>query len=123
MSLQDLKKEVRDEVDFLHADKHLKSFLQVDFNTFGIKVSYKMILSLLMDMIKHSHSTQSKKFAMSLQYLKKEVRDGVHYLHVDKHQSFNKVTLSFLLKVVRYVQSTQNRKFVNKNMINKILHM
>ena len=37
MSLQDLKKEVRDEVDFLHADKH-KSFLYVNFNTLSIKV-------------------------------------------------------------------------------------
>ena len=36
MSLQYLKKEVRDEVDFLHVDKH-QSFLQVDFNTLGIK--------------------------------------------------------------------------------------
>ena len=44
MSLQYLKKEVRDEVDFLHADKH-QSFLQVHFNTLGIKVSYKMMLS------------------------------------------------------------------------------
>ena len=50
MSLQYLKKEVRDEVDFLHADKH-QSFLQVDFNTLGIKVSYKVILQLLMGMI------------------------------------------------------------------------
>ena len=30
-------------------------FLQVDSNTFGIKVSYRMILSLLMGMIKHSY--------------------------------------------------------------------
>ena len=87
MSLQYLQKQVRDEVDFLHADKH-QSFLQVDFNTLGIKVSYKVILSLLMGMIKHSQSTQSNKFAISLQYLKKEVRDGVHFLHLDKHQSF-----------------------------------
>ena len=64
MSLQYLKKEVRDEVDFLHADKH-QSFLQVDFNTLGIKVSYKVILSLLMGMIKHSQSIQSDKFAIS----------------------------------------------------------
>ena len=77
MSLQYLKKEVRDEVDFLHADKH-QSFLQVDFNTLGIKVSYKVILSLLMGMIKYSQSTQSNKFAISLQYLKKEIRNGVH---------------------------------------------
>ena len=76
MSLQYLKKEVRDKVDFLHADKH-QSFLQVDFNTLGIKVFCKVILS--MGMIYDSQSTQSKKFAISLQYLKKEVRNGVHF--------------------------------------------
>ena len=31
MYLQYLRKDVRDEVDFLHADEH-QSFLQVDFN-------------------------------------------------------------------------------------------
>ena len=40
MSLQYLKKkDIRNEVDFLYADKH-QSFLQVDFNTLGIKASY-----------------------------------------------------------------------------------
>ena len=96
MSLQYLQKQVRDDVDFLHADKH-QSFLQVYFNTLGIKVSYKLILSLLMGMIKHSQSTQINKFAISLQYLKKEVREGVHFLHLDKHQSFYKLAL-FLQK-------------------------
>ena len=72
MSLQCLQKEVRDEDDFLHADKR-HSFIQVDFNTLVIKVSYKVILSLLMGMIKHSQSTQSSKFEIFLQYLRKEV--------------------------------------------------
>ena len=36
------QKEVRDKVDFLHADKH-QNFLQVDFNTLGVKVFYKVI--------------------------------------------------------------------------------
>ena len=54
--------------DFLHADKH-QSFLQVDFNTLGITISYKVIQSLLMGMIKHSQSNKSNKFAISLQYL------------------------------------------------------
>ena len=76
MSLQYIKKEVRDEVDFLHADE-CKNFLQVDSNTLGIKVFYKMMWSLLMGMIYYSQSTQSNKFAISLQYLKKEVRNGV----------------------------------------------
>ena len=44
MSFQYLKIEVRDGVEFLHADKH-QSFLQGDFNTLNIKVSYKIILS------------------------------------------------------------------------------
>ena len=90
MSLQYLKKEVREEIDFLDTDKH-QSVLQDDFNTLDIKVSYKVILSLLMSMIKHSQSTQSNKFAISLQYLKKEARDGVHFLHADKHQKFYKL--------------------------------
>ena len=38
MSLQCLKKEARDEIYLLHANKH-QSFLQADFNTLGIKVS------------------------------------------------------------------------------------
>ena len=70
MSLQYLKKEVRDEVDFWHVDKQ-QSFLQVDFNTLGIKNAYKVILSLLPGMMKLSQSTQSNKFVISLQCLKK----------------------------------------------------
>ena len=64
ISLQYPKKEVRNEVEFLDADKN-ESFPQVDFNTLDIKVFYKVIVSLLMDMVKHFHSTQ----VTSLQYL------------------------------------------------------
>ena len=39
-------------------------------------------------MVKHSQISPNSKFAMSLQYLKKEVRDEVEFLHADKHQSF-----------------------------------
>ena len=53
MSLQYLVKEVRDEVDFLYADKH-QSFLQVDFHALMVKVFYIMILTLLIGMIKYS---------------------------------------------------------------------
>ena len=41
MPLHYLKKEVKEEVHFLHAEKH-QSFLKVYFNTSGIKVSYKV---------------------------------------------------------------------------------
>ena len=44
--------------------------IEVDLNALSIS-SYKVIPSLLMGTIKHSQSTQSNKFAKSLQYLKK----------------------------------------------------
>ena len=56
-----------------------KRFLQIDFHTLGIQVSYKLMLSLTTDMIKHFQSTQRNKFAISLQYLEKEVRNRVHF--------------------------------------------
>ena len=63
-------------------------------------------------MIEHSQSTQSNKFAISLQHLEQEFRNGFHLLHGDKHQSFYKSALSFLIKVARHVQNTQNRNLV-----------
>ena len=63
ISLQYLKKEVNDEVDFLHADKH-ESVIQID-------------TMILMGMVKHSQSSRNSKFAMSLQYLNEEVLDEV----------------------------------------------
>ena len=150
--MQYLKKELRDEVNFLHADKH-ESLLQVDSMILmgivpkiaslqcleniskkklktklvfcmqiNIKVSEKFISTLwastfptrlilsLMDMIKHSQITQSNKFAISLQYLRKGVRNGGHFWLADKRQSFHKSVLSFLMEVARHVQNTQNRK-------------
>ena len=47
-----------------------ENFLQVDLKTLSIKFFYKVILSLMMVMIKHSRSDQSKKLAIALQYLK-----------------------------------------------------
>ena len=39
-------------------------------------------------MVKHCQISQNSKFAMSLQYLIKEVRDEVDILHSYKHKSF-----------------------------------
>ena len=65
-----------------------------------------------MGMIKHSQITQSNKFAISLQYLKKEVRNGGHFWHADKRQSFYKLKSSFFMEVAGHVQNTKNRKLV-----------
>ena len=59
---------------FFHADED-ESLLQID-------------TMILMEMVKHSQSSKNSKFAMAFQYLKKEVRDQVDFLHADKHQSF-----------------------------------
>ena len=59
--LQHFKKEVSDEVDFVHADKH-ESLLQID-------------IMILIGIAMHSQSSQNSKFPISLQYLKQEVGD------------------------------------------------
>ena len=93
ISLQYIKNEVSDEVDFLHADK-----------------PFKLILWFLIGIVKHSRNPQSSKFSMSLQYLKKEIKDEVDFFHTDKHQSF--------LQVKHFTV-----KLFNKNMMNKNLHI
>ena len=55
-----------DEVDLLHVGKH-GSLLQIDS----------------MQMFKNSQSLQNSKFAMSLQYLKKELKTEVDFLHAE----------------------------------------
>ena len=62
--------------------------------------------------IEHSQSTQSNKFAIPLKYLQKEARDGVHFLHEEKHQCFYKLALLFLMQVAIHVQRTENRELV-----------
>ena len=57
---------MRDEIDFLSADKH-ESFLQGD----GV---------IWVCIARHAQSTQSKKFAKSLQYLKENMKDEVDFL-------------------------------------------
>ena len=57
---------------------------------------------ILMWMVKHFQSSENSEFAMSLQYLKKEVKDEVDFLHADKHQSFLKVYFNTLGIKVSY---------------------
>ena len=73
ISLQFLRKK-SDEVDFLLVDKH-GSFLQIAI--------------MIFDGDGQAFSKFPKyKIAMSLQYLKKEVKNEVDFLHANKHQSF-----------------------------------
>ena len=96
MSLQYLEKEVRDEVDFLDADKH-QSF-------------YKLISALWVSNFPtrwyyHYWSAWSSVLKVlkvtSLQYLynnSKKGRNEIHFLHADKHQNFYKLDYRFWSK-------------------------
>ena len=60
---------------------------------------------------RHSQSTQNNKFAISLQYLKKELSDEVGFLHADKHESLLENDNMILMGMVKHSQSFQNSKF------------
>ena len=94
----------------MHADKH-QTFLQIDFSSLGIKVLYKMILSLLMAMIKHSQSTQSN--VQNLYSIWKKKRLGMEFIFCMQINSKTpKLALLFFMEMARHVQSTQNRKLL-----------
>ena len=57
---------------------------------------------ILMKMVKHSQRSQNSKFAVSLQYLKKEVKDEVNFLHADKHESLLNIYFNVLVIKVSY---------------------
>ena len=100
-----------------------QSFLQGDFNTLGIKVSYKVILSLLQGMINHSQRTWSNKFTISVRYLKNEVTNGGHILHADIHLQVRIIVFDGSDQTV---QSTKNSKLViflqyNKKRVSQLL--
>ena len=62
---------MNDKVDFLHVGTH-ENLLQLD-------------TMILMRLFKHFQSSQNSKFAMSLQYAKKEVAVEVDFFHGHKH--------------------------------------
>ena len=65
--MQYVKKEERDQVDFLRIGKH-QSFPQFDTINFG-------------GYITSAQSTQNNKFAISWQYFKRKMRDEFEFLH------------------------------------------
>ena len=62
-------------------------------------------------MAKYVHITQSNKFTISQQHLKKEVSDTVVFVHADKHESLLQLDTVILMEMVKYSQSSQNSKF------------
>ena len=89
---------MKDELDILPTDKHQR-FLQIVIIILGVCVA------------RRAQITQNNKFAISLQYLKKELRDEVDFLHVDKHESLLQIDVMILMRMIKYSQSSQNSKF------------
>ena len=52
------------------------------------KVFFKLISSFLVNIGRHTQSNQNNEFAISLQYLKKDARDEVDFLHADICRKF-----------------------------------
>ena len=98
ISLQYLKENVKDEVDFSTADKRQR-FLQI----------HAIILGLCDQVCPNN---QKSKFAISLQYLMKKVSDEINFLHADKHESFLQIDTMIFRGMVKHSQSLQNSKFV-----------
>ena len=53
-----------------------------------MKVFYNLIVSLRDWVVKHAQSTQNTKFAISLEYIKENLKDKVYFLFTDKRQRF-----------------------------------
>ena len=62
-------------------------------------------------MARHAPITQNNKFAISLQYCKKELSDEVDLFHTDKHESLLQIDSIILMGMVKHSQSSQNSKF------------
>ena len=77
----------------------------------NVKGFFKLLLSSYLCVVRHARVTQNNKFAISLQYLKKELSDEVDFLHADKHESLLQIDSMILMGMVKHSQSSQNRKF------------
>ena len=54
---------------------------------------------------------KTKNFAISLQYLKKEMNVQVDFLHAGKHENLLQINTIILMEMVKHFQSSQNSKF------------
>ena len=79
---------------------------QINFRGF-----FKLILSFWLCVARHTQNTQNNKFAISLQYVKKDVSDEDDSLHADNHESLLQIDTMILMEIVRHSQNSQNSKF------------
>ena len=78
----------------------------------NIKGFFKLLLSFYVCVARHPQITQNNKFALSLQYLKKELSDEVDLLHAGEHENLLRIDCMILIEMVKHPQSSLNSKFV-----------
>ena len=61
-------------------------------------------------MARHAQITQNNKFAIYLQYLKKEISGAVDFLHADKHDSLSQTDTMVLKGIIKHSRISQNSK-------------
>ena len=69
------------------------------------------MVSLWVCIARHAQSTQNNKFTISLQYLKKSVKDEVNFLPANTRRRFLQIDAIILGVVTRHAQIIQNNKF------------
>ena len=57
-------------------------------------------------MARHAQITQNNTFAISLQYLKKELSDEVDFLFADKHESLLQIDSMIFIGMVKHSKSS-----------------
>ena len=66
---------------------------------FGIQINMEVFYKLILSFFKHAQSIQNNKFAISLQYLKKDVSDEVDFLHADKCKGLLQIDTMILMEI------------------------
>ena len=75
-----------------------------------------LILLILLDMPSLVQSTHNNRFANSLQYVKKEVKDEVDFFVQINIKVFYKLILSYLISVARLTSKSQSNKYAGCKM-------
>ena len=84
---------------------------EVDFRLLIIVKGFKVILSFKMCVARRAQIAQNKKFAISQQYIKKEVNDEVDFLLAEKHENLLQIDTVILMEMIKHFQTFQNSKF------------
>ena len=62
---------------------------------------------------RHAKIDQNIKFAISLQYRKKQINEEVDFLHADKHESMLQIDTMILMEMVKHSQNSQKKQVYN----------